>query len=400
MKTKSNKWCKKRHKFVFALLRGLLGITFKIMYGYKAKKIKLDKDKGYFILSNHQALLDPFFLSLSFNKPIYFVATDNLFTHKFVSKLIIYLVNPIPKRKAAIDATCLKNCLKVAKEEGTVGLFVEGNRAYNDFQFHIDPSISKLVKKMNKPLILYNLKGGYGVDPRWGNKKRKGKFTGEVKKVISVDEIEKLSNEELYSIICSELKVIDSDSNELYKSKYRAEYLERQLFVCPKCNKVQTLYSNKNKISCTSCGFEAEYLENLHIKTNDDNIKFDKVIDWYKYQLEYIKNYNVTDNIIFEDNDVEIYYSNYNKPRKLITRGKLILDKEGLKCNDLIIYNKDITSSSAIGGFKFIATTNENNYLIKGPKRFNPIKYVLMFNILDGPIKENGGDKYYGLDID
>ena len=61
---------------------------------------------------------------------------------------------------------------------------------------------------------------------------------------------------------------------------------------------------------------------------------------------------------------------------------------------------KDITSSSAIGGFKFIATTNENNYLIKGPKRFNPIKYVLMFNILDGPIKENGGDKYYGLDID
>ena len=117
MKTKSNKWCKKRHKFVFALLRGLLGITFKIMYGYKAKKIKLDKDKGYFILSNHQALLDPFFLSLSFNKPIYFVATDNLFTHKFVSKLIIYLVNPIPKRKAAIDATCLKNCLKVAKEE-------------------------------------------------------------------------------------------------------------------------------------------------------------------------------------------------------------------------------------------------------------------------------------------
>ena len=124
------------------------------------------------------------------------------------------------------------------------------------------------------------------------------------------------------------------------------------------------------------------------------------MIDWYKYQLEYIKNYSVTDNLIFEDNDVEIYYSNYNKPRKLITKGKLILDKEGLKCNDLIIYNKDITSSSAIGGFKFIATTNENNYLIKGPKRFNPIKYVLMFNILDGPIKENGGDKYYGLDID
>jgi len=399
MKKGNKKWCLKRHEFIFALLRGLLSFILRIMYGYKAKKYKLDKDKGYFILSNHQALLDPFFLALSFKKAIYFVATDNLFTHKFLSKIIIFLVNPIPKRKATIDANCIKTCLKVAKEGGSVGLFVEGNRAYNDFQFYIDPSITKMIRKMGLPLVLYNLKGGYGVDPRWGKKKRKGKFTGEVKRVLSVEEIDNLSNEELYDIVCNDLRVIDSESNELYKSKSRAEYLERQLFVCPKCNKIQTLYSNKDKIYCKDCGFEAQYLENLHLKTNDENIKLDKVLDWYKYQLEYIKNYEISDKIIFEDENVEIYCSDYNQPRTLITKGKLILDKEGLKCNDLTIFVKDITSSSSIGGFKFIATTSEHNYLIKGEARFNPIKYVLMFNVLEGPIKENGGDKYYGLSI-
>ena len=49
-------------------------------------------------------------------------------------------------------------CLKVAKEGGSVGLFVEGNRAYNDFQFYIDPSITKMIRKMgleNPQVVFY-----------------------------------------------------------------------------------------------------------------------------------------------------------------------------------------------------------------------------------------------------
>ena len=76
-----------------------------------------------------------------------------------------------------------------------------------------------------------------------------------------------------------------------------------------------------------------------------------------------------------------------------------LLTKDELKCNECVIKVKDIQSSSSIGGFKFIATTEENNYLIIGHPRFNPIKYVLMFNVLEGPIKDKGGDKYYDLNI-
>ena len=400
MKNKNKKWCKFRHRIAFGFLSIILYPVLRIFYHYKAKKFKLDKKQGYFILSNHQSLMDPFCLALSFNRPIYFVATDNLFTHKHLSKLIRFLVNPIPKRKAAIDATCLKTCLKVAKEGGTVGLFVEGNRCYNDFQFYIDPSISKLIKKMGLPVVFYNLKGGYGVDPRWGNKLRKGKFAGEVKRVLSVEEINDISNEELYDIVCSELKVIDSDLGLQFKSNKKAEYLERQLFVCPKCNIVQTIYSKGNKVYCSNCDLEAEYLENLHIKVIDNNIKFEKIVDWYKYQLEYIKNYNVSNNDIFIDEEVELYRSEYNKPRKLITKGTLVLNNEELKCGDYSIKMSEITSSSVIGGVKFIVSTEDSNYIVKGNERFNPIKYVLMFNVLDGPIKEKGGDKYYGLSID
>lgn len=400
MKNKNKKWCRFRHKIVFDFLRFICTPLFKIMYNYKSIKYKLNKKQGYFIISNHQALLDPLFVALSFKKPIYFVATDNLFNQKFVSFWLKWLVNPIPKRKATIDATCLKNCLKVAKENGTVGLFVEGNRAYGDFQFYIDPSISKLVKKMNLPLILYNLKGGFGVDPRWGKKNRRGKFTGEVKKELSIEEINNLSNEELHEIICEELKVFDSDLNETYKTKDRAEYLERQFFVCPKCGKMETIYSKGNYVCCSNCDLKVEYTENLLLKSEDSEFKFTKLVDWYKYQIEYIKDLKINDNKnIFEDDAVEIYYSNTNQKRTLITEGKLILNKDHLQINDKIINVCDIIAASPVGGFKLMLSTNDNNYLLKGKERFNPVKYALIFNILDGPIKERGGDKYYGFSV-
>lgn len=399
MKKNNKKWTKPRHKFIYGFLKIFLKPLLGLMYGFKTKKYKLDKKQGYFIISNHQALLDPLFVAMTFNKPIYFVATDNLFNQKFKSSLLKYFLAPIPKRKGTIDVNCLKICLKVAKENGSVGLFVEGNRAYSDFQFYIDPSIIKLVRKMNVPVILYNLKGGFGVDPRWGSKKRKGKFTGEVKRLLSIEEIKSLSDEELYKIICDEIKVFDSSSIELYKSKQRAEYLERQFFVCPKCNSMQTIYSKENNVYCSNCDLEIEYTEDLKLKSKNNDISFNKLVDWYIYQLEFIKNYEIKSGTIFEDDEIEIYYSNTNQPRKLIQKGKLVLTDEYLQCGNYRVMVNEIETISPVGGFKFVFSTNKNNYIVKGHKRFNPLKYVLFFNILEGPIKERGGDKYYGFDI-
>ena len=67
--------------------------------------------------------------------------------------------------------------------------------------------------------------------------------------------------------------------------------------------------------------------------------------------------------------------------------------------NDYKIEVKDIVAASPVGGFKLMLSSLDNNYLIKGTERFNPVKYALILNVLDGPIKERGGDKYYGFSI-
>ena len=43
---------------------------------------------------------------------------------------------------------------------------------------------------------------------------------------------------------------------------------------------------------------------------------------------------------------------------------------------------------------------NEHNYLVFGNPRFNPLKYVLMFNKLETTMKIKHVDDYYRLDVE
>ena len=394
---KKNSRVKVRHKIFLEILRYPVKLIFFILLNYRCKKIKLKKDENVFVLSNHQTDYDPILVSLAFNKPIYYVGTDTLFSNKFVSSLLNFLFAPIPKRKGTADIKCIKDILKTVKENGSVGIFAEGNRSYAEFQFHIDISMAKLIKSCKLPLILFNLHGGNGISPRFAHKLRKGKLTGNIKRRIEVNEYMNMSDEELLDIIKKELIVYDSASNQLFKSKKRAEYLERMLFVCPNCNKTQTLYSKNEYLYCNNCDLKVEFCENLSLKSDNKGFKFNYLIDWYNFQKEFIKNNEFIDNqVIFTDENVKLYISHVNEPRKLIKEGKLTLTTNQLIFDDFKIDVKDIIIASPIGGRKFNFSTLEESYFVIGDERFNPLKYVLMFNMLDTHMK--GNDKYFSLD--
>ena len=96
---KKNSRVKIRHKIFFEILRYPVKLIFFLLLNYRCKKTKLKKDENVIILSNHQTDYDPILLSLAFNKPIYYVGTDTLFSNKFVGSLLTYLFAPIPKKK-------------------------------------------------------------------------------------------------------------------------------------------------------------------------------------------------------------------------------------------------------------------------------------------------------------
>ena len=350
------------------------------------------------VLSNHQTDIDSLLINLSFNRLLCAVATDNLFKKGFFNWLL-HKFGVIPKRKGTADLNSTLLMLKAIRGKRSVVLFPEGNRAYAEFQYYVTDGLARLVKSLKATLVIFNLHGGTGTRPRFMRKVRHGKFYGRIKKVLKYDEYKDMPDEELNRLIIDNIRVVDAESGELYKSKIRGEYLERMFFVCPSCQKTQTLYSKREFITCRNCGFEAEFTEDLHLKTNNESIGYTKLLQWYNYQIRWCKNFeNPSNKTIFLDQNVTLVTAETNEKSKLLAKGEMVLNNSALKIGDLTFELNNIEVCSPVSGTKLLFTYNKKAYEVRGNDRFNPLKYALMFNKLDTYMHQNDVDVYFKLE--
>ena len=386
-------------QFTFVLVKQLLRFLAFFFVGYRHKdKYKIKKDEPVLVLSNHQTDIDSLLVNLSFNRLLCAVATDNLFKKDFFGWLLNKF-GAIPKKKGSADLNATLLMLKAIRGNKSVVLFPEGNRAYAEFQYYITPDITRLIKGMKPTLVIFNLHGGTGTRPRFMRKRRLGKFYGEIKMVLKYDEYKDMPDDEFYKLIVDNLRVVDAESNELYKSPIRGEYLERMFFVCPNCQKTQTLYSKKEFITCKNCGFEAEYTEDLHLKTNNKLINYTKLVDWYNYQIKWCKEFvNPENKPIFIDQNVKLVTAEPNEKSHLVAKGEMILFNDVLKVADQSFELKNIEICSPVSGVRFCFTCNKKSYEINGDDRFNPLKYALVFNKLDTHMHLHCNDQYFKLE--
>lgn len=401
--SKKKKWIKPRHTFYRKLINGVLRFYVKIKYGFTPDYFKGDKKRQYLVLSNHQTPLDQFFITMSFKKNFYCVASEDLFSAGIKSRFMEHAIAPIPIKKQTSDFIAVKKCLSVVKEGGSLILFPEGNRTYSGKTEHINPSVAKLIKLVKLPVIIYNISGGYGVNPRWSNFIRKGKMKAYVKRIIEYEEYSTLSDEELYTLIKKELFVNDCSVNENYYTKKNAENLERLIYVCPNCG-LSRFTSSKSTLKCEKCGLQAEYLPNKTFKSKTANFPFKFVNDWYEYQKSFINRLellNENENLLYTDNanvfKVEIY-----KNKKLIYKNseiKLFRNKIefGLKNERIICLFEKIKAVTVLGRNKLNVYSDNEVYQFKGDKSFNAIKYVHIFNRFQNIIKGDVNGEFLGL---
>lgn len=375
---KKKPWTKKRHARVFKFLRGVFRIYTKKKYNYTAEVS--DISGACVIMCNHTTTLDPFFVSLSFNFPIYFFASDDLFNVKVVSPIIKHLVAPIPKSKSVSDLQSVRDSLKVLKEGGAVGLFPEGNRTLSGGQWEITDAAAKLIKLSKVPLVLYNIEGGYGSDPRWGIKPRKGKMRGYVKRVINSEEYAAMSTESLLETIKKELMVDDTLSGVKFKSRRRAENIERALYMCPECGEIGKIRSRGGEFTCTACGAKREYTEDLHIAPKG---RFNRIYEWYEWEKSVVAEKAKSGEIKFSDEKIKFYQSVKLKRKRRYDGSRITADETGLT-----IYGKNSAEFypfDKMEGFALVGKRKINFYIggrilqIKGNKKFCPLKYLHLY---------------------
>ncbi len=401
---KRKKWIKPRHKIIQAIAKLVIGPLCKLKYGIDVEKFREEEDRPYLVLYNHQTAFDQFFVGLSFKRPLYYLATEDIFSMGFLSSLLRFAVEPIPIKKQTTDVGAVMNCLRVAKEGGSIALAPEGNRTYSGRTEYINPAIVSLARKINVPVVLYRIEGGYGIQPRWSDKTRKGRMRSYVSEVIFPEEYSALSDEEFIGRIRDGLYVDEAREGGIFRSERRAEYLERAAYVCPFCG-LSEFEGSGNELRCKKCGKTVVYGEDKRITGKGFDFPFEFFGDWYDYQFDFVNKLDVldyTEKPLFCD-EATVKEVIIRKNKKLIRAktelalygDKIVADK-GTE-SEWVFPFEELSAVSVLGRNKLNIYHDKNVYQITGSKSFNALKYVNIYyrwkNIKEG----NTDGKFLGL---
>ncbi len=383
----------------YHFIKFLLRLVSPFVFGYTTKsKYKIKKGESVVVISNHQTDFDAILMHLSFNKILRTLTTDNVFK-KGIGGHFVKRFGCFPKRKGAMDLKSNMDMMRLVRKKESLIIFPEGNRSYAEFQYYVNEGFGKILKILKTTIIIFTFHGGTGRYPRFAKKPRRGKFYGEITRIMPYEEYKDIPDEELTKLIMDSIKVYDSESGELYKYKARAEFLERELFVCPKCGKHSHLISKGHNIVCEECGFEATFNENLSFSSEDPSFKFEKMLDWYNYQIRYVRDMKIEKGeLIFKDSNIVLKTTNPYEKSRLLYEGDMKLYEDKLVFGDITYDIHDISVSSPLSGKKLLFTIGDDEFVVVGHDRFNPLKYILMFNKLDTKMKLNNLDNYFRLE--
>lgn len=401
---KKKKWVKPRHRIVRNLAYLVLYPYSRIKYGIRITKFKEQGDRNYLVLFNHQTAFDQFFVGMSFKGPIYYVASEDIFSMGWVSDILRYVVAPIPIKKQTNDARAVINCARVAKEGGTIALAPEGNRTYSGVTEYIKPSIVNLIRFLRLPVVFYHIEGGYGVQPRWSDVKRKGIVRCGVFSVLEHEEYKTMTDDELYARVCSELYVDEYTIEEQYVHKKSAEYLERAMYVCPDCG-LSEFESHDDIIACKSCGKQIRYRSDKKLEGVGCEFPFSTVTEWYRYQNGFVNGLDFT-----KTPDVLIYRDTVDLSEVILYHGKELLREdaewrlygdrfvvdEGTS-NELVLPFPELGVVTVLGKNKLNVYHGEHVYQIKGSKRMNALKYMNFYYRYKNVTEEVENGQFLGL---
>lgn len=397
-------WVKRRHKYATAFVRIFLGPFTAMRYRVKVIKFKEADNRQFLVLFNHQTAFDQFFLGMAFKNAIYYLASEDIFSIGFISKVLRYLTGPIPIKKQMTDLQALKNCLTVAKEGGTIAIAPEGQRTYSGETTYINPAIGAMAKKLKLPIAIFMIDGGYGVQPRWSNVVRRGRMKAGVTRVIEPEEYENLSKEELAELIKKEMSHSEACYDGEYRHKKLAEHLERVFYYCPDCG--LSVFESKNDIiSCKSCGNKIRYGIDKRLSGVDKPFPYEYVLDWYKAQEKHLNSVDITrftQEPVFTDT-VNFLRVVINKRKEVIKKGvKIALYGNRIELTGEDEF-KDVFSFDNIRGVTVVGNNKSNLYRdgdvyqIKGGKDLNALKYVHFYHRYKNLSEGNADVEFLGL---
>lgn len=114
---------------LYGVAWSILTPIFRFLYRMKIIHPEyLPKNGKVIVCSNHLALKDPFFLAVSLNRQICFMAKVELFKNKVLAYLIRSL-GGFPVNRGKGDSAALETAKNILNDDRILGIFIEGTRS-------------------------------------------------------------------------------------------------------------------------------------------------------------------------------------------------------------------------------------------------------------------------------
>lgn len=324
-----------RVKPAFILFSNIVIFFLQIIYRVKPnipKEVKQLK-KPYLLLANHVGFYDPFFISHFLWRKPHFVSSDAVMKDK-VKGFFMRGFGVIPIKKNMNDSQTIRVMKTVVNEGGAIGLFPEGARTWTGETLPIEPSIGKLAKFLNVPIVTAKMKGMFSFNPRWAHTIRRGRVEIDYNLIVSAEEIKELKHEEITRRIKQSLshsEVAYQRENKIkFHSRFRAEYMNHVLFYCTSCGSFEGFNSNGNQLICSACNAEI-FVHQYGFLESKNKLPYNNLEDAFAHQLKAYSKYinahiekNTSDAIIEEQNMI-VYKENEKGEFTNMGKGSVIL---------------------------------------------------------------------------
>ena len=327
----------------------------KAHFKYKCTGMKqLKPNEPCLILMNHSCFLDlEIAESIMYPRPLNIVCTSDGFVGK---EKLMRSIGCIPTNKFVTDVVMVRN-IKYALDilKSSVLMYPEASYSFDGTATPIPDSLAKLLKLLNVPVVMIKTNGAFLRNPLYNDLQvRNVPVSAEVKYLLSPEQIEQMSLDELYLCLKDEFTFDNfkwqQENHVLVKEPFRADHLNRVLYKCPACKAEGQMNGKGIYVTCSCCGKKYELTEDGFMRALEGETEFNHIPDWYKWERDEVKKEILAGTYKIEA-DVDICMMVDTKAIYKVGEGHLTHTTEGFTltgCNGKLNYTQKSKASYSL----------------------------------------------------
>ena len=264
-----------------------------IKFSFVKKDMERAGEGPYLILMNHSCFLDLEIASAIFYPMPYGIVTTS---DGFVGKdWLMRQIGCFPTQKFVSDLTLVRDIDYLLKKKNTsVLMYPEAGYSLDGRATTLPRKMGGLLKLLKVPVISVHVNGAFLRTPLYNElKNRKVPVSAEVTCLLTPDEIQQKSVEELDAIL-DETFTFDhfawqKENGIRITEPYRANGLERILYKCPHCLAEGKMRGEGITLTCNACGKQWTLTELGEMAATTGETEFSHIPTWFDWERECVR---------------------------------------------------------------------------------------------------------------